>query len=243
MELWANSIWKTLVSVRLTITLVATLTVFCIAGTLIAQQGTTQVPIESLYSPTALRWLNAFGLLDIFHSPLFIFVIFLLALNLISCSIERLPKVWKEAFHTPPPPVRDPVLKDWTPEEALKRKYILERVGHSIESGGRGKAVGFESVREAKMATLLFFQRHFKGYQLLRDNEDGFQVMLEKGKYSRLGVYVTHLSLLVIMLGGGLSRKVHVFLGWHILRGPMQGCGSLLRTALACQVSSVYLSK
>lgn len=185
-------------SVRLTITLLVVLTLFCVAGSLIFQQGQTQVPIEKLYSATTLKWLVAFGLTDIFHSAFFIFVMLMLAMNLLACSVERLPNIWRQTFHVPPPPVSDPTLSEWTEEEARSRKYILDRAG----------AAGFESVREAKMAAMLFFTRHFGKYTVLRDDDNQFQLMVEKGKFSRLGVYITHLSLLMIMSGGVLGALV-----------------------------------
>lgn len=191
---WSNlqeSLWRVFVSVRLTITLLVLLIGMSIIGSLVAQQGQTQTPIEKLYTASTLKWLVSFGLTDIFHSSYFVFTVLLLALNLIACSIERLPKIWRETFHVTPPPVGDPTLKEWSSEHARKRKYLIARVGQ----------VGFESVREAKMATLLFFQRFFGRYTILRDQEDQFQVMVEQSKFTRLGVYITHISLLLIMTG------------------------------------------
>lgn len=197
-DAFGNATWRLFVSVRLTITLLVTLTASCIAGTMIAQQGQTQVPIEKLYSAAELKWLVAFGLTDVFHSAFFVFLMLLLAMNLLACSVERLPNIWRQTFHVPPPPVSDPTLSDWDLEEAKKRKYLIDRPG----------AAGFESVREAKMAAMLFFQKHFGKYQVLRDEEGQFQLMVEKGKYSRLGVYITHLSLLLIMTGGVMGALI-----------------------------------
>lgn len=189
---FSEALWRVFVSVRLTITLLVVLTLFCVAGSLIFQQGQTQVPIEKLYSANTLKWLVAFGLTDIFHSAFFVFLMLMLAMNLLACSVERLPNIWRQTFHVPPPPVSDPTLAEWTVEEARSRKYILNRAG----------TAGFESVREAKMAAMLFFTKHFGKYTVLRDDENQFQLMVEKGKFSRLGVYITHLSLLLIMAGG-----------------------------------------
>lgn len=188
----SDQIWRIFVSVRLTIVLLLCITALSITGTLIAQQGTTQVPIEQLYKPQTLKWLVQFGLTDIYHSAGFVFLILMLAMNLLSCSVERLPKVWRDAFHVDPPPVSDPLMQEWTPEVARKGKYLLERPG-------QGRA---NTVAEARMATLLFFQKYFGKYTVLRDQDDQFQIMVEQGKYSRLGVYITHLSLLLIMFGG-----------------------------------------
>jgi cytochrome c biogenesis protein len=207
-----DRIWTIFTSVRLTITLVLCIMALSILGTIIAQQGTTQVPIENLYKPQTLKWLVYFGFTDIYHSMTFVFLLLMLAMNLIICSIERLPKVWREAFHVAPPPVGDPTLREWTPEEAKLRKYLLIRLGHGQ----------FQSAREAKMAAMLFFQKQFGRYVVLRDSEDQFQLMVEKDKYSRLGVYITHLSLLMIMFGGATGAIVGFEGGMSIDEGSRQ---------------------
>lgn len=205
-------LWKQLKSVRLTILLLTLLIVQSVVGTLIAQQGQTQTPIEKLYSVATLKWLVFLGLTDLFHSSYFIFTILLLALNLLACSIERLPKVWKETFHVEPPPQKDPFLKEWDPLVDHKKKYISHRL--SVGS--------FHSVREAKAASLLFFQKYFGRYEVGLDNPEAFQIRLEQGKFSRLGVYITHLSLLLIMAGAVLGALFGFEAGMSIEEGTRQ---------------------
>ncbi len=211
-----SDFWKFFKSVRLTIVLLILMIVFCVAGSLIAQQATTQAPLESLYSSTTLKWLTAFGLTDVFHSTVFIFLLLMLALNLLACSFDRLPKIWKQTFHIPPPPVHDPFLKDWNHEGLRKQKFLIEKVlTKDIKTLPKNlQDTNSTQCSEAKMVTQLFFQKYFNQrigwtpirhntkYTLLKDHPDYFQIVVEKGKYSRLGVYITHLSLLLIFLGG-----------------------------------------
>jgi cytochrome c biogenesis protein len=75
---------------------------------------------------------------------------------------------------------------------------------------------------EAKMAAMLFFQRHFGKYTVLRDREDEFQITVEHGKYSRLGVYITHLSLLLIMFGSATGAILGFEGGMSIEEGTRQ---------------------
>lgn len=198
-----DKIWRVLISVRLTITLLVGLTFFSVVGSLIAQQGTAMAPLETIYSPTTLKWLVKFGLVDIFHSGYFVAGILALALNLIACSIERLPNVWRQAFHTPPKPAPDAVFGHWSPEQMRTQKFVS-----SAASDMR-----FASVNEARAMLKLFWQRQgAKKLTFLNDTSDGFETYLERGRYSRLGVYITHLSLLVIM-GGAVIGALFGFEG------------------------------
>jgi len=94
------------------------------------------------------------------------------------CSIERLPKIWKV--------VKEPI-KPLTPERlnalSIKREIILkEKVDKASEHAGAVlKKYGFKCV--------------------VRKEDKGVQLYAEKGRYSRLGVYVTHLSILLILSG------------------------------------------
>lgn len=201
LKLWdsfLNSFWKILVSVRLAVVLLLTLIFFSILGSVIAQQGTTQVPIEELYSYTTLKVLAAFGLTDLFHSPLFIGLLLLLALNLIACSIERLPKVWKEAFREEPPFVEMAPLLNINDNDLTRRKIAI----HEFKDT--------DSLSQARFFQVL--SQRFSRYTILKDDGAVSQVFIQKSKYSRLGVYVTHLSLLLIM-GGGVVGALFGFEG------------------------------
>src|SRR5208283_1167461 len=104
--------------------------------------------------------------------------LFVFTVNLVICSIERLPKIWKV--------VKEPI-KPLTPERlnalSIKREIILkEKVDKASEHAGAVlKKYGFKCV--------------------VRKEDKGVQLYAEKGRYSRLGVYVTHLSILLILSG------------------------------------------
>ncbi len=123
-------------------------------------------------------WLN-----DVFHSWYYILFIVLLAVNLIVCSIKRLPKVWKQAFS----------------------KERLTRLDEKAEKHLKPitmKVPGVEPV-------IKFLSK--KGFKVYME-EEGNRVYLfaEKGRYSRLGVYITHIALLVIMAGALIDAIVGV---------------------------------
>ncbi len=86
-------------SVRLTIPLLILLAALSIIGTVIPQNATEQQYLR-LYSKETYYILKGFGLLDMYHSWWFIGVLILLAINLIACSLKRLPGVWRQVRKT-----------------------------------------------------------------------------------------------------------------------------------------------
>ena len=123
-------------------------------------------------------WLN-----DVFHSWYYILFIVLLAVNLIVCSIKRLPRVWKQAF---------------SKERLTKLDEKAEKHLKPITM----KVPGVEPV-------IKFLSK--KGFKVYME-EEGNRVYLfaEKGRYSRLGVYITHIALLIIMAGALIDAVVGV---------------------------------
>ena len=83
-------------SVKLAIILLLTLAVTSIIGTIIEQQ---QDPDKYLreYGETTYKIFKFLGFTDVYHSWWYVLLLTLLAINLIVCSIKRLPKIWKIA--------------------------------------------------------------------------------------------------------------------------------------------------
>ncbi len=197
-----NRVWRMFVSVRLTIVLLVSLTICSVIGTIVAQQGTTQVPIESLYAAKTLKILYAFGLTDIYHSFGFISLILMLAMNLLACSLERLPKVWRDAFLTPLHVVtpEDRLFFRANDPEVLEKRKILFSAIPSLKKW---------TVLEAQLLLDQFVKEKFprasreSWVSKSANGLDGsVEFGCEIGKYSRLGVYITHLSLLLVFFGG-----------------------------------------
>lgn len=197
-----NRVWRVFVSVRLTIVLLVSLTICSVIGTIVAQQGTTQVPIESLYAAKTLKILYAFGLTDIYHSFGFIILILMLAMNLLACSLERLPKVWRDAFLTPLHVVtaEDRLFFRANTPEILEKRKILFGVIPSLEKW---------TVLEAQLLLDQFVKAKFPRAsrelwtsKSSNGSDGSVEIGCEIGKYSRVGVYITHLSLLLIFFGG-----------------------------------------
>src|SRR5262249_4797417 len=122
-----------------------------------------------------------FELHDLFHSWWFTLLLLSLALNLIACSIERLPHLWYL--------VRDP-------ERRLDKVKSLK-----LRAGGQSS--------EASVSDVL----RERGYAVTSVERDGgTDLFAERGRFSRFGVWVVHLSLLLV-LGGGIVGRLTAFEG------------------------------
>ncbi len=171
-------VWDMFSSLRLTIFLLILLAVTSVLGTIILQNGTPQQYLAE-YGPNLARILDFFGLFDMYHSWWFLAILALLVLNLVFCSLKRLPSVWRQVFH----PRADLSLSGIEAQPCTKAFQAAEKgkeLGEQIEKGIHrlyGKAMRIEDSRRL----LLYFDR---------------------GRYGRLGVYVAHLSVIIILVGG-----------------------------------------
>jgi cytochrome c biogenesis protein len=168
-------------SVRLTILLFLVLAVSAILGTLIPQ-GLTSAQYKAIYGDVAARLLLALGVTDLYHSVGFVGLLVILSLNLIACSLHRLPTTWK-VFRTPQQPLSDGSGRMLSFSRAYdldgEEQEVLELIRTSL---GRRRW----SVREERIGE----QMH---------------LMAQKGRYGRFGVFITHLGIMVILVGALLT--------------------------------------
>ncbi len=187
-------------SLKLTISLLILLAILSIIGTLIAQKASPSEYIQR-YGPGLYEVLNFFNLFDMYHSWWFSAILLLLVINLISCSLHRFPGVWKQISREP----NSGGLED----SMLKALPYVEKVRNPIQLEAKAK----ENIRS--------YLRKWFGNPRLIETEKAITFYSEKGRFSRLGVYITHLSLLFILIGGLIgSRQLYGFRGHvNILEG------------------------
>ncbi|NTU42216.1 MAG: cytochrome c biogenesis protein ResB [Nitrospirales bacterium] len=191
-----DKIWDFFASIKLAIIIFALVAGTSIVGTIVEQQ--TIMPEKNLKiltkffgaeaAPTVYKVLDAMGFMDMYHSWWFLAFLFIFAVNLLVCSIDRLPHIMKL--------VKEPV-KPLKPEHfklAIMKEFVL-----------RGKAEKNKSVVADAIKNMAGF--HLSEAQ---EEEGGAQLYSQKGNYSRLGVYITHISILIILLGAVLG----VFFGF-----------------------------
>ncbi len=173
-----NAIWQFLSSVKLTIVLLILLAIVSVLGTLIPQ-GQDAVEFAEQLSPTMFRFLSTLQLFDMYSAPWFRIMIAFLALNLIICSINRFPTTWKR-FIAKPAPDRSKPFENADPEDRLK--------------------VRLQSDEVAKR-TLRILSSRYRNVRVKSSGENHYYCG-EKGGLSHFGVYVVHLSVLLILVGG-----------------------------------------
>ncbi len=130
-----------------------------------------------------------------YHSWWFSAILLLLVINLIACSIHRFPGIWRQITH------KSTELED----KMLKTIPYMERI--QIQD-----PIHWEKVVPSSLKS------YFKNWNRI-ETERNITFFSEKGRYSRLGVYITHFSILIILIGGiigsifGFRGYVEIFEG------------------------------
>jgi len=181
---WTNTVWKSLSSVTLTVTLLIILALASIPGTIIEQGSLDKnlVLMAKIFGPDnayqALDIIIKLGLLDVYHSWWFILLLILLTSNLTVCTLDRFPKTWK-LINTPQTPLNDAILMSISSKTELRIKGGMEKAKEKVSKALKAQGYNFSEKRV----------------------DNALHLYSQKGKYSRLGVYITHLSIILIFIG------------------------------------------
>jgi len=183
-------------SVKLTIFLLILLAILSIIGTFIKQNASSSEYIK-VYGIGLYEIFNFFDLFDMYHSWWFSAILLLLMINLITCSIQRFPGVWSQ-ISRPPTGLEDSMLKAFPYVERVQIKSKSEeKTDENIQA---------------------YLKKRF-GDPIQFETESTVTLFSEKGRFSRLGFTITHLSLLIILIGG-LVGSLYGFRGHvEILEG------------------------
>jgi len=177
-----NGVWKFFTSVKLTVFLLLSLAVTSIIGTLIPQSGT-----ESQYFQKygelwykILSFLDSiFDIFDMYHSWWFQILLLLLTINIIICSIDRMKATLKIIFVKVPP---FNVSRFRSIE--YKQEFSKSRMPGELE----------------KVYKPIISKSY--GYSRIEQTDNGICLFAEKWRWTRLGVYIVHLSIILMLLGG-----------------------------------------
>lgn len=170
-------IWDFFCSLKLTIITLILLALTSIIGTVIQQNRSQQEYLE-LYGKKLYDLFETLQFFSMYQSWWFLGLLTVISLNLTACSIKRFPRVWK----------------------TVTVPLLVADEGHykSLANGGelRSPLAHPEALRRLT-ATL---GRRFAP-ATITEQDGKTHIYAEKGAWSRFGVYVTHLSILVVFAG------------------------------------------
>ena len=192
-----GQLWHTLTSVRLALVLILLIALATLAGTLL-----DQVPASVASDSTAYdRWLDqvrgrygAFtpvmdrvGLFHVFGAIWFRMLIALLVANIVVCTVNRWPSIRSQVF---------------TPRVRMNPAYFERaRVGASFNVT-LDTPVAAAAVKKGLRSA---------GYRALTDDGESVAMYADRFRLSRLGTFLTHLSLIMILIGAVMGT----LFGWN----------------------------
>ena len=176
-EVVAEKVWKFFSSVKLAVVLLIILAIVSVIGTVIQQNEAPEKYLQE-YSQSAVTLFEFLGFFDMYHTWWFVLLLFMFTANLTVCTLERFPHSMR-IITAPLKPIDDDSLK----AVAFKKEFTFK--------GGMDKA-------EERAVKVLRGHR----YRFIESKgPESSQFMTQKGVYSRLGVYITHTSIILIFTG------------------------------------------
>ncbi len=172
-----NPIIALFASVQLALSLLFLLAATSIIGTLIPQNNILNFYIEKYGAKTA-SLLQILDITDMYNSWWFLGLLAFFSMNLIVCSLERIPQVVRT------------IRKDGlaVPPEQLEKLPLHKVLTLTASPGETGQRVSS------------FLSGH--GWKARQTEKEGYQLFFaEKGAWTRFGVYVVHCSILIILAG------------------------------------------
>ncbi|MBN2332869.1 MAG: cytochrome c biogenesis protein ResB [Deltaproteobacteria bacterium] len=172
-------------SLKLTIFLLITLALVSIIGTVIPQNQFQEQYLR-MYEESTYGILKMVGFLDMYHSWWFTGILLLFTINLVACSLKNFPRTWK-FFKSPVTQLSD---------------SFLATVGNDWRTGLGGKN-SLETVGESVAASLhSFWAGNWQRTTVAGEHGEELHFFAQRSLWSRMGVYLVHVSIIIIFIGG-----------------------------------------
>jgi len=172
-----NAFWSFFSSIKLALFTLIILAIASIGGTLVQQNQEYGVYVQQ-YGESTAKILHLLGITNTYGSWWFISLLVVLSLNLIVCTIDRLPGVWRLVWMNN---------LETDPER-------LEKMGRSRTFTTGSAAPDVAAAIEKSMT-----EAGWQPQKAARDS--GTLFFAQKGNWTRLGVYIVHSSVLIIFVG------------------------------------------
>ncbi|MBF0229135.1 MAG: cytochrome c biogenesis protein ResB [Desulfamplus sp.] len=195
----SNSVWKFFTSVKLTVIVLLLLAATSVIGTIIPQNGTEQFYLQK-YGDVFFKLFNALDIFDMYNAWWFVLLLILLSINIVVCSIDKLKTTWKIIFP-------DKITFNIERFRHLKHKEVFE-LDHNLETI---EDKYFEFIKKnfsvAIKEQILAKEKgnNYNNEELDKNekhNDKRVAIFGERGRWTRFGVYVVHLSILFMLAGG-----------------------------------------
>lgn len=175
---FVTSLWKFFSSLKLTIFLLIGLATVSIIGTIIPQG--TPPPAQYLQTISQAKFdiYQKLGFFDMYHSWWFILLLYLLTLNLVACTLRRLPHDWKTMTEIVP-----------TLDDAREKSLANS---HAWKLKGSAGDIRHKATELLKTSFAVPIETKVN---------DEYHLFAQKGRYSRLGVYLLHAGIVVVFIG------------------------------------------
>ena len=192
-----SSVLNRLGSMNLAILLLLTLCLIMLAGTL-TEQRQSMAYYEELYGPFWSQIFEFIQLFNLFNSPWFLLVVFLLISSISAC-------VWRNA----------PRILDSYGTSA--KEY------HHAAKPTKSRHWEIEHFHPAKVE-LLEAQLHKRMFTVSREyDEDKIHIYARRGSVQKLGYLFIHLAMLIIIIGGLVDGRVFSFITQHPIEEQQEG--------------------
>ena len=172
-----HPVWKFFVSVKLTVFLLLSLAATSVIGTLIPQNADPEIYFHR-FGPFLFRLFDVLDLYDMYQARWFQLLLFLLIANIVVCSIDRLSATWKLVF---------PKKLTFNPSKFEKQKEKKPFYVNESPSDLESKYTAFVAKK--------FSRQH------MDKTEEGFVLFAEKCRWTRLGGYIVHFSVIMLIVG------------------------------------------
>ncbi len=172
-----SGLWSFFTSVKLTLVLLTLIVVLAVVGTLVPQREAA-FELSGSLSPGIFAFLSKAQIFDLYRSIWFFVLMGIFAVNLIVCSVDRFPSAWRRFRHQPLPDDPDVFTKmpaDQTFQTSRPRIDAINEAQRLLQ-----KRLGRVACVDDSTATYL---------------------SAGKGRFAHLGVYIVHLSILVLIAG------------------------------------------
>ncbi len=207
--------WRTLTNVRFAILQITLLVITGVIGSLVRQ-----VPSSTLHDPVAYaaeiadmhrRWdgiapfgihmgpsmvelFNSLGFFRIFSAPWFVFLLTLLVISIVCCTLNRLPKMWHD----------------------VSRISVIQPP-EFFAAGLPNRTELSEATVAPDNVAMALSSKHFKVRQLGPEVDGTVHVYGDRNQYMKLATLLTHLGLILFLIGGAvtvtLGYETVVFVG------------------------------